>query len=73
MLGDMGHPRPQQVTKMYLDDQIGASILMMHSNITIKHNWEVNDTGEKWMVQIISYFSSTIQFIILPRKNINLK
>lgn len=73
MLGDMGHWRPQQVTKMYLDDQIWTSILTMHSNITIKHNWEVNDTGEKWIVWIISHFSNTIQFIILPRKNINLK
>lgn len=58
--GRCGSLDAKQVTKMYVNDEMLASILMMHSNIIIKHNGEVNNTREKWKYKF--YHTSMVQF-----------
>lgn len=42
--GGSGSLEAKQVTKMYVNEEMVASILMMCSNIIIKPNVEVNNT-----------------------------
>lgn len=58
--GGSGSLEAKQVTKMYVNEEMVVGILMMCSNIIIKHNGEVNNTREKWKYKL--YHTSVVQF-----------